>query len=159
MHVGINELEGFGMPIVIEELISYSSLKCYKVSSDMEIRNGELLCSTMQFNIDKSEADYPKGMKMIIASETNADGVIFTDSFVEGDIVKVNFDLDSEPRVSTLVTMQQKNNEYLPLTSNCSIENSLFQCMADISLELIMNGTFSVQILDTIYLHSCHIKD
>ena len=141
IHVGKNEFEGFNMPIMVEELISYSALKCYKVSSDMEIRNGELLCNTMRFNIDKLETDYPKGMKMIIASETNADGVVFTGGFVEGDVIEANFDLNAEPKTSTLVTMQQKNNEYLPLTSNCSTENSLFQCIADITLELIMNGT------------------
>ena len=141
IHIGKNEFEGFNMPIMVEELISYSSLKCYKVSSDMEIRNGELLCNTMRFNIDKLETDYPKGMKMIIASETNADGVVFTGGFVEGDVIEANFDLNAEPKTSTLVTMQQKNNEYLPLTSNCSTDNSIYQCVAGISLELIMNGT------------------
>ena len=96
------------MPIFVDGLTTYSELKGYKIRSEMEIRNGELFCNTIKLNINKYDPDYPKAIKMIIASETNANGVIFTDTFVEGDIVKVNFDLDAEPRVSTLVTMQKK---------------------------------------------------
>ena len=129
------------MPIFVDGLTTYSELKCYKIHSEMEIRNGEVFCNTIKLNINKDDPDYPKAIKMVIASETNANGVLFTDTFVEGDIVKVNFDLDAEARVSTLFTLEQKNNEYLPLTSNCSTDNSIYQCIADVSLELIMNGT------------------
>ena len=141
VHLGKNEFEGLQMPIMVDGLTTYNELKCYKIHSEMEIRNGEIFCNTIKLNINTGDPDYPEAIKMVIASETNADGVIFTGGFLEGDVVKTKFDLNTQPRASTYVTLQQKNNEYLPLTSNCSTENSLFQCLADISLELIMNGT------------------
>ena len=139
MHVGKNEFDGFSMPIMVEELITYGALKCYKITSEMEIRNGELLCNTMKFNITKSETDYPKGVKIIFASETNSNGVLTTDAFIEGDVIKVNYDLHTND--STIVTMEQRNNEYLALTSNCSTQKSIFQCSADVAFDLIENGT------------------
>ena len=148
--MGENEFEGFSMPIMVEELISYGALKCYKISSDMEIRNGELFCNTIKFEMNKLEPDYPKAIKMVIASETNINGVIFTDAYLEGDVIEVNFDLDAEPKRSTMVYLQQKNNEYLSLTSNCSNENSLFECIGDISLEMIMNGTCDIKCIPPI---------
>ena len=126
---------------MVEELISYSSLKCYKVSSDMEIGNAELFCNTIKFNINKEDPDYPKAVKMVLTSETNAYGAIYSDTFVEGNVIKIKNELANESKTSTLVYMNQKNNEYLPLTSNCSTENSQFQCGADICLDLILNGT------------------
>ena len=126
---------------MVEELISYSSLKCYKVSSEMEVGNAELFCNTIKFNINKEDPDYPKAVKMVMTSETNAYGAIYSDTFVEGNVIKIKNELANESKTSTLVYMNQKNNEYLPLTSNCSTENSQFQCGADICLDLILNGT------------------
>ena len=141
IHVGRNEFLGFDMPVMVEEIISYSALKCYKVSSDMEVGNAELFCSTMRLNINKDDPDYPNAIKMVLSSDTNAYGAIYSDTFVEGDVIKINNELSKESKTSKLVYMNQKNNIYLPLASNCSTENSLFQCGADICLDLILNGT------------------
>ena len=129
------------MPVMVEELISLSSLKCYKVSSDMEVGNAELFCNTMKFNINKEDPDFPKAVKMVFASETNAYGVIYSETFVEGDVIKINNELSDQSKTSTLVYMNQKNNEYLPLTSNCSTETSQLQCGANVFMDLVLNGT------------------
>ena len=99
----------------------------------MEIGTAEMFCNTISFNWTKINLfpwDRPKGIKMNIASETNVYGTLLSDTFVEGNIVDFHWSNDIGLKEITMMSLNQKNNQYLPETSNCT-EISFYQCMAD----------------------------
>ena len=84
LHPGENQIDGFNGSILVEELVTQVSLKCYKISSKMEMGTSEMVCNTIKMNITKemSMHDRVKGYKMKVASEKNIYGSLINDNFL-----------------------------------------------------------------------------
>ena len=142
-------MEGFNNSIFVEELITQESLKCYKITSDMEIGTAEMFCNTIKHNgtiLKEFEANRPFGHKMTISSDDNIYGALISDTYVEGDYVDVYMPNGLLMPKITLVSLSQKNNEYLPETSNCT-SKSFYHCMADKALDVIDQGNCTTKCI------------
>ena len=153
LHLGENILEGFEGKIVVEEMITQVSLKCHKISYEMEIGTSELFCNTIKLNWTRLNAhlpNSPKAFNMKITSETNAYGALLNNNYAEGDFVDVYFPQGQGPNMVNFISLTQKINEYLPETSNCT-EQSFYQCMADKVLNIIMQDQSSEKCIPPFY--------
>ena len=152
MHLGENQIDGFTGSILVEELVTQVSLKCYKISSKMEMGTAEMVCNTIKMNITKEMSMHDRvwGYKMKVASEKNIYGSLINDNFLEGDFVDIKMPTYGVNKVATFLSLSQKNNQYLPETSNCT-EKSIYHCMADKAMEMVMDGECSKKCIPPFY--------
>ena len=157
LHLGENTLEGFDGKIIVEEMVTQVSLKCHKISYEMEIGTSELFCNTIKLNwwgpggLNKGFLeDTPKAFNMKITSETNAYGALLNDNYAEGDFVDVYFPRAQGPKIASFVSLTQKINEYLPETSNCT-ELTFYQCMANKVMYVIRQNDCSDSCIPPFY--------
>ena len=153
MHIGENALEGFDGKIIVEEMVTQVSLKCHKISYEMEIGTSEFFCNTIKLNWHRLNKgfleDIPKGFNMKITSETNAYGALLNNNYAEGDFVNIFFPRGTQ-RVVSFISLTQKINEYLPETSNCT-ELTFYQCMANKVTDVIRQNDCSNSCIPPFY--------
>ena len=118
-------------------MITQVSLKCHKITYEMEIGTSELFCNTIFYNstiLRKNEENRPIGIKMKVSSDNNIYGALLNDNHAEGDFVNTYF---PRGKIVSFVSLTQKINKYLPETSNCT-QQSFYQCMADKVMDVII---------------------